>query len=368
MIDSDFPHGAPRAWPAVRRAPRAFVSSPPPVSPQLGAEPLASLAAPSADPFHSSGQSPGTVALPAPFALRRGGELAQARLAFERCGPEGAPVVVVLGGISAHRHVAAHPADPTPGWWRGVAGDRLGLDSQRFQILSFDWLGGAGGSTAPAEDRDFPFLDAADQAAALWFLCDALGIEHVHAIVGASYGGMVALHAAAQAPERIDRLVVLAAAHKSDPQARAWRHVQRGIVELGVDSGRGADALALARGLAMTTYRSPDELRQRFASGGDVTGWLDARGASFGRMFRPEQFLCLNRSIDAHAIDPAAVRTETWLCAFASDQLVPPADVRELALALPRLKGFRELGSRFGHDAFLKETRRVGGFLREVLR
>ena len=56
------------------------------------------------------------------------------------------------------------------------------------------------------------------------------------------------------------------------------------------------------------------------------------------------------------------------LLAFAGDQLVPPADVRELALALPDLQRFRELRSRFGHDAFLKEPALVGAFVEEVLR
>ena len=39
----------------------------------------------------------------------------------------------------------------------------------------------------------------------------------------------------------------------------------------------------------------------------------------------------------------------------------------ELALALPDLRVHRELRSRFGHDAFLKEPALVGAFVREVL-
>jgi homoserine O-acetyltransferase/O-succinyltransferase len=317
-----------------------------------------------------------TCHLPTPFALANGGALDGALLAYERQGPDDAPVVVVLGGISAGRHVSAHGVAWERGWWQDLVGPGRTIDTGRTQVLSFDWLGGNGCSTAPGSGEAFPFVAAADQAAALWQLCDALRIERLHAIVGSSYGGMVALHAAAAAPARVGRLAVIAAAHESHPQASAWRAVQRGIVELGLASGHVAEALQLARGLAMTTYRTPGELRERFAGPPTRSGtalrypvadWLEARGAAFAEGWTAEQFLCLNRSIDAHRIDPATVATPTSLLAFVGDQLVPPPDVRELALALPELRIHREVRSRYGHDAFLKEPAAVGAFLREVL-
>ncbi|MCU0862647.1 MAG: homoserine O-succinyltransferase [Planctomycetes bacterium] len=315
--------------------------------------------------------------LPAGFRLVRGGELAGAALAYERQGPVDAPTVVVLGGISAGRHTSAHAQVPGRGWWDGIVGPGAAIDTERYSVLSFDWLGGAGSSTAPAAGEAFPFVDAADQAAALWHLCDALRIPRLHAVIGSSYGGMVAMHAAAQAPSRVARLCCLGASHRSHPQASAFRAVQRGIVELGLRSGTAGESLALARALALATYRTPGELHERFAGaatvGSDgsvrlpVQDWLDARGADFAAHWTAEQFLCLNRSIDAHRIEPAQIAVPTWLLAFVGDQLVPPSEVRELALALPQLRAHRELRSRYGHDAFLKELLHVGAFLREVL-
>lgn len=315
--------------------------------------------------------------LPAALRLARGGELAGAVLAFERVGPSDAPVVVVLGGISAGRHVCAHAIDARRGWWEGVVGAAASIDTERFQVLSFDWLGGAGSSTAPASGESFPFVDAADQAAALWHLCDALRITRLYAVIGSSYGGMVAMHAAAQAPSRVARLGCIGAAHRSHPQASAFRAVQRGIVELGLRSGTASESLALARALALATYRTPGELLERFEGAPNfeidgsvrlpVQDWLEARGADFAAHWGASQFLCLNRSIDAHRIEPAQVTVPAWLLAFVGDQLVPPSEVRELALALPQLRAHRELRSRYGHDAFLKEPVHLGAFLREVL-
>jgi homoserine acetyltransferase len=95
----------------------------------------------------------------------------------------------------------------------------------------------------------------------------------------------------------------------------------------------------------MTTYRTPVELQQRFGAAASFTGqrhrfpvqdWLEARGAAFAGDWLPEQFLCLNNSIDAHQVDPALVTTPTWLLGFNGDQLVP-FQIAGSAQALPRL-------------------------------
>jgi homoserine O-acetyltransferase len=315
--------------------------------------------------------------LPARLPLARGGVLDGAVLAFERQGPLDAPVVVVLGGISAGRHVSSHSTAEDTGWWEGFVGDGLAVDTRRFQVLSFDWLGGVGASTQPRPGEPFPFVGTEDQAQALLHLLSVLGIGWVHALVGSSYGGMVGLQFGALAPARLDRLAVIAAPAHSHPQASAWRAVQRDLVELGARAGFGAESVALARALAMTTYRTPEELGERFAGAPSFEGqtprlpvqpWLTARGRAFAERWSAEQFLCLCASIDAHVVDPAAIPVPTALLSFTSDQLVPPQQIRDLANALPRVLVHREVPSRFGHDAFLKERAAVTAFVQEVLR
>ena len=55
------------------------------------------------------------------------------RLAYELVGPAGAPVVVVAGGISAHRHVAANAVDASSGWAEGLTGAGRAIDPSRQQ-------------------------------------------------------------------------------------------------------------------------------------------------------------------------------------------------------------------------------------------
>ena len=83
----------------------------------------------------------------------------------------------------------------------------------------------------------------------------------------------------------------------------------------------------------------------------------------------PTGFLRLSESIDLHAVDPGQIRVPVTVVAVAEDRLVPVADayraVRTPAAAQAQL---RVLRSRYGHDAFLKETDAIARDPREALR
>jgi homoserine O-acetyltransferase len=311
--------------------------------------------------------------LPSPFPLAHGGALAHGHVAFECHGPADAPAVAVLGGISADRHVAPHADDPRPGWWAPLVGPGRAIDTRRFRVVSIDWLGGAGASSSP---DDGCAVDVRDQARALAAALDSLGIARLRALCGASYGGMVGLAFACEFGERVARLCAIAAADRSHALATAWRSVQRRIVRFGQGLSAGRDALALARALALTTYRSATGLAARFAAPPQhdgarfrfaVEGWLEARGADFAARFSPDAFVRLSESIDLCRIDPRAVRAPVTLVGTPSDQLVPLAQLRELAAALPGPALLVELDSVYGHDAFLKEADRLAPILAEAL-
>jgi len=307
-----------------------------------------------------------SIELPGPLALHHGDHLPVARLAYRIEGPERAPVVAALGGISAHRRVAGTRDAAARGdaWWAEVAGPGRALDTNRFRVLGIDYLGGAGDSTTPQNGAAFPSLSAHDQAAALEFVVQRIAPQGLHAIVGASYGGMVALAFAAGFPERVERLIVLSAAHRAQALATAWRSVQRQIVREALARGDGVAGLRLARALAMTTYRSAGEFSTRFSGPPvrvadryrfPVEDYLFARGDRYIQKYRPESFLALSESIDLFAIDPAEVRTPTTLVAVRGDQLVPVADMQALRLGLGGPARLVEIDSIYGHDAFLKE-------------
>lgn len=313
--------------------------------------------------------------LKSPWKLHHGDMLAEPRVAYRVYGPAGAPLVAALGGISGHRVVAAGDAGSggvgagREGWWGAMVGAGRGVDTDRYRVLGIDYLG-CSDSSAPAaahgpQFESFPPISAHDQAEALRQVVDHLALGPLHALVGASYGGMVALCFAAGHPGLVDRIVVLSAADRAQPLSTAWRSVQRQIVREAIARGDGASGLRLARALAMTTYRSANEFAVRFAGpparGADrfrfpVEDYLFARGDHYVQQYRPESFLSLSESIDLHSVDPSLVRTPATLIAVREDQLVPEADMRSLAGRLGGRSRLVEVSSIFGHDAFLKEA------------
>ena len=303
----------------------------------------------------------GLLEWPGAFALHHGGSFTDARLAWRLIGPSDAPVVLVLGGISAHRHVAAED----DGWWPALVGKGLAVDTSRFRVLGIDWLGGSGLSTAPARGQtDFPSVSAYDQAEFIARLVAETGSGRLHAIVGASYGGMVALACAERRPAAAERIVVVSAAERSHPMSTAWRCVQREIVRFAIANGDGPGGLRLARALAMATYRTPAEFAARFDGAAvrrgvavrfPVEEYLFARGDAYATRYVPEAFICLSESIDLHRIEASRVRLPATLVAVRDDQLVPLATMQALAHALPGAR-LHVIDSLYGHDAFFKEA------------
>ncbi len=312
----------------------------------------------------------GVLQVDGPTTLHHGGTLDDLQIGYSLRGEPGQPVVLALGGISATRTVFV-PDGSRAGWWHLVVGPGRALDTRRVAVLGMDYIGGSAASTGPAAGGGFPCVSSYDQADAILRLLDHLQIERLAAIVGASYGGMVALAFGERYPQRVGRLIVISAADTAHPMATAWRSVQRNIARLGLSCGCPVQALELSRALAMSTYRSPEEFDARFRKPPrmedgrpvfPVEEYLIARGRDYAARYRPESFICLSESIDLHQVDATRVRVRTEVVAVREDQLVPIADMRALTARLPDAT-LHEISSLLGHDAFLKEAEQLRAVL-----
>ena len=314
-----------------------------------------------------------------PLALERGGELPAVELAYELVGPARAPddgdeydrrtgavpCIVVQGGISAHPHVASSPRDPTPGWWSRIVGDGLALDTTRVRVLSLEFLG----------KRQDAVVSSGDQARATARLLDSLGIARLHAFVGASYGGMVALKFGELFPERVGQIVAISAPDRSSTFATAWRALQRELLAFGARHDE-REGVALARAFAMLSYRSPQELEERFAGDARADGetlrfpveeWLLGKGREFATRFEAGAYSRLSRAIDLHRCDVTRISASTTLIGADPDQIVPFEQLRAVAAKFATPPRLERIASRFGHDAFLKEPAALGALLTEAL-
>ena len=213
-----------------------------------------------------------------------------------------------------------------------------------------------------------------DQADALVRLMDHLGIVSLRAIVGGSYGGMVALAFAERHPERASALVVVSAADRPHPMAIAWHSIQRHIVQFAIDCDRGQEGLRLARAIGMSLYRSPEEFAARFPGIASlrngrfafpVEGYLFADSTEVAG-FRAEAFLCLSESLDLHQVDAGRIFVPTTAVGAREDQLVPLSDVRALTARMSTAS-LHEISSIHGHDAYLREAVQLRAILAGAL-
>jgi homoserine O-acetyltransferase len=291
---------------------------------------------------------------------------------YEIVGPPDTPVVLALGGISSSRHVARwHESEPA-GWWEGVVGPASALTADARRILGLDFVDGG---RAP-DGRPARIVTTIDQARFIVGLLDQLEIDAVD-VVGASYGGMVGLALAQEWPRRVRRLVVISAAHESHPMATGLRALQRRIVELGLETDRAVDAMAIARAIAMTTYRTAEEFAARFdvephvvdrTAEFDVERYLLHAGEKFAARTPAERFLALSLSADLHLVVPERIDVPVTVIASRGDTLVPAAQTDELARRLPQLRALHTLDTQYGHDAFLLEGSTLGPLLLDALR
>jgi homoserine O-acetyltransferase/O-succinyltransferase len=351
-----------------------------------------------------------------PFPMWRGGVLHGARIAYETWGTLSAArdnALLLFTGLSPPAHAAASPEDPSEGWWEGMVGPKLAIDSERFFVICVNSLGSCFGSTGPASidpatgrpyRLTFPDLSIEDIARGGFETAGSLGITRLDTVMGPSLGGSVALAYAALFPGNARRLVCISGTAAASPFAIALRSIQREAITADPAWAGGnypperppITGLRLARKLGTVTYRSAAEWQQRFgrepiradmrtgdpfASEFAVQGYLEALAQRFINAFDANCYLYISRSIDrfdlsAHG-DPVVLLRRAGLeealvigvqtdLLFTVDEQQAVAGCLEAAGIATR---FVSLPCIQGHDSFLIDLetfgREIGAFLRK---
>jgi homoserine O-acetyltransferase len=347
-------------------------------------------------------------ALPDPFPMWRGGTLHAAQIAYETWGQLNAArdnAVLLFTGLSPPAHAASSPADRSEGWWQGMLGPGLAIDSNRFFVVCVNSLGSCFGSTGPASVNpatqtpyrmEFPELSIEDLARAGFETLRSLGIERADTVMGPSLGGMVVLALAAQFPGAARRLISISGTAAASPFAIALRSIQREAILRDPDWKNGAytderppaTGMRIARKLGMMTYRSaaewvqrfgrspvPDELRDNtpFAPEFAIQGYLETHARRFVRAFDPNCYLYISRAMDrfdlaAHGGSNRAALARSGLeraliIGVESDMLFSIAEQRALGADFTDAgitTRFAPLPCIEGHDSFLIDLESFG--------
>lgn len=352
-----------------------------------------------------------------PFSLQveSGETITGAKLAYETWGELNAKkdnAVLVLHALTGDSHTIGNAGNghPTSGWWNGIIGDGLAIDTSKYFVITPNVLGGCQGSTGPSSlsssgkeyGPSFPQLTIRDQARAFAILLEHMGIESC-AVVGGSMAGMHALELAIEYPELVQKLAILAAPAFSTADQIALNTVQLEAIrsDENFQAGWYYDAkpgfgphrgLALARRMALLNYRSPQELNERFGRSWQsqvspltergkyaVESYLDFHGNKFVRRFDANSYITLVSAMNSHDVGRdregveqalGKITCPTLVIGIENDRLFPLSGQELIADSISgELVGgkLHVIQSEFGHDGFLIETEAVGEKLRLLL-
>jgi homoserine O-acetyltransferase len=349
-----------------------------------------------------------------PLDTETGDRLPHVRLAYEVFGEPNADrsnVILLFHALTGDSHAvgAAGPGHLTAGWWPGVIGPGEFLDTTKWCVVVPNILGGCQGSTGPSTPtRDgrewgsrFPYLTIRDQVKAVEPLANELGVERFAAVIGGSMGGMHALEWAIMFPDRVASLGLIASSAVTSADQVAANSLQAEAIRNDpyFSGGDYYDqlegpyrGLALARRLALMSYRSPFELNDRFDRSwqtqvspiGDrgrfaVESYLDFHGNKFTRRFDANSYLTLVNALSSHDVGRDRGRVEdvlgsitvpTLVLGIDSDRCFPLDQQLFLSDHIPTTitdGRVAVLSSPYGHDGFLIESEAVGNHLSHLL-
>ena len=365
--------------------------------------------APTISPSFEGDFSPGEA-----LSLEAGGVLQSPILHYAIYGEPNAAadnVIFVAHALSGSARVAD--------WWPRLFSNGGLLDADDNCVIGINMLGSCYGSTGPASidpltglpyGPRFPLVSIRDIVSSQVLLLEKLNIHRLKLVMGASIGGMQALELAIQFPERVERVVSIGAAPLR-AMGLGLNHLQRQMIRLDPAWKGGhyspdqppRQGLALARALAVCTYKSAELFEQRFARkpdrGGedpwassheaghglsgqrfDVAGYLDYQGERFVERFDANAYLAITRTMDT--FDPARgygsaeaafsrIQAEVMMVGISSDWLFPPSEIAGMAARMAKAGvrcEHRELISSHGHDAFLAEPDELARLIQPFLR
>jgi len=363
-----------------------------------------------------------TVASDRPFALDGGGVLRDVDVAYETWGAlddcnSNAGLVCHAWTGDSHAAGGAGPGHSDGGWWDGMIGPGLPLDTDRWFVVCVNVLGGCQGSTGPAsrppgDDRPygsrFPVVTVRDMVRVQARLADHLGIDRWYSVVGGSMGGMQVLEWAITFPDRVRSIAPIATCAQASAQQIAWGAIGRRAIRLD-PRWRGGDyydaapgdgpheGLAIARMVAQVTFRSDNVFTDRFgrdlADGAawgrgdsfdlwqrfEVERYLDHHGDKLVRRFDANSYLVIGKAMDLHDVGRgrgglesamARIKVPTLTMGIWSDMLYPAYQQRQIRDILARQGTpceYIEVDSPHGHDAFLINLDQVGAPLASFL-
>lgn len=348
-----------------------------------------------------------------PFQFESGSKLGPVDVAFETYGElnsEGTNCILICHALTGSAHAGFYNSedDKVPGWWDGIIGPGKALDTSKYFVVCSNILSGCYGTTGPSTmnratmreyGTSFPLTTIRDMVRVQKRLLDWLGVERLRLVIGGSMGGMQALEWAVMYPDFIDKVASVATGATHTAWGIGLNEVARQAIFTDpayqngnyYATGQPARGLALARMIAMISYRSPESFTMRFQrertrpdDGAEffdlknifqVESYLHYQGVKLVERFDANTYVYITRAMDLHDVARdrgkigdvlGTVRAKTLCIGITSDMLYPAEEQRGLAEMIPDAR-YAEVQSIHGHDAFLIEFEQMIRLLKDFL-
>jgi homoserine O-acetyltransferase/O-succinyltransferase len=334
------------------------------------------------------------------FALADGTVMPQATIAYETYGRLAPPnglnggrnaVLVTHGFTSSHHAAGRNPANNNqPGNWDGLIGPGKAIDTDRLFVVASNMLGSSygstnGASTNPETGRsygpDFPAIALSDIVRAQKRLLDMLGVRHLVAVAGPSYGGYQSFQWAVAYPDFMDAIVPVNTAPWASANTQQAHDDMRARLATDPDwhdgryYGRGSECKAVLIEIRVETlkrYGIEASLAPRFPDPVAREAAIRELAANWAKNWDANSLLILRRALLGFDARPAfaTIKAKVLYVLCRTDLLFPPkiapAVIAALTAAGVEARYF-EIDSELGHSSSGPEYRKWEPVLREFL-
>ena len=319
------------------------------------------------------------------FRLDGGAVLPELRIEYEtygRLAPDGRNAILMTHGYTGSGHAAgtyaagkAPPgvADDARGSWDKMMGSGKPIVTDRFFVVSSNMLGSSYGTTGPASvdpatgrpyGPDFPAITLNDIVRAQKLLLEHLGVKHLVAVVGASYGGYQGFAWAVRYPDMMDGVVVAVSAPRSTATAASVDELTATLArDPNWNGGRYHDkgglptAMTAIRVATLKRYGIEASLRDRFPDPAARDAEIARLAAPWAAAFDGNSLVVLRRATVGFDVEPLfpRIRAKVLYALSRTDRVFPPSlapDVMAKLKAADVDARYVEIDSEHGHTGY----------------
>jgi homoserine O-acetyltransferase len=365
-----------------------------------------------------------------PFRFKSGEILSSGKIAYKTYGQlnrDRTNAILIFPVLTTSQHLAGFDSQGpgTPywapecyeGWWGKFVGPGKAFDTDVHYFICANYLGGCFGSLGPEEidpmsgmkfGKNFPRVSVEDIVDSQLLLLDHLQISTLHALVGASFGGLLGYDLATRHPSRVKRVISIASGSRLTPETRHLNLAQILSIEMDRDfqeENEGPEnpcrGLFTARLIAMGSYVNLTDLEARpsirastnesaesihsnqcwagqaqqfHGSSHPAERFFIDHARNFGRRFSPHSYLRILgawQGFQPHQLCRRKMSHQTWLqFSIYDDACFPGTEQWTLKEALDEVGIPNQLylvDSRKGHDSFLTEPEKYQDSVRQFL-